>query len=451
MEIDPSSDAGFPARRAGVGRLARRETEPRSRRRCHAARASRWLVLVSLASACSLVTLKKDIERAGRLASLEGQAAVRGANGGPIVVVVYSIPAARVVDLFVLPSPGPFFFALPAGKYQLAAFEDRNRDLVYQPAEESAVLFSAPTDLELRPGERRAGLGLVVDPNGGGRLPFAVSAASERRQIDQLPTPQLGTIVTLDDPRFSEENAKLGLWDPLRFLTEVGAGVYFLEEYDPKKTPVLFVHGALGHPGNWKELVAALDRGRFQPWLVYYPTAPHLERVAEQMLRTLAALEAKYRFPRLILVAHSMGGLVTRAGINFAVRNAGTGRIVQLPVFVSISSPWNGHSAAAKGVEYSPVVAPSWEDMAPGSPFLTTLPQTALPAECEYSLFFSYRGSAAFGGEANDGTVTVSSELSLPIQRQAVHVMGFDETHTNILRSPEVAAQLNAILEWVNE
>ena len=28
----------------------------------------------------------------------------------------------------------------------------------------------------------------------------------------------------------------------------------------------------------------------------------------------------------------------------------------------------------------------------------------------------------------------------------AAHVMGFDETHTSILSSPEVAAQLNAIL-----
>jgi hypothetical protein len=87
--------------------------------------------------------------------------------------------------------------------------------------------------------------------------------------------------------------------------------------------------------------------------------------------------------------------------------------------------------------------------MAPGSPFLAGLPQTALPAECEYSLFFSYRGSTALAGEANDGTVTVASELSLPIQRQAAHVMGFDETHISIMRSPEVAAQLNAILKRV--
>jgi hypothetical protein len=83
--------------------------------------------------------------------------------------------------------------------------------------------------------------------------------------------------------------------------------------------------------------------------------------------------------------------------------------------------------------------------MAPDSAFLEHLPQTALPPECEYSLLFSYR-SSGLSREANDGTVTVASELSLPIQLQAERVIGFNETHTSILDSPEVAAQLDAIL-----
>jgi hypothetical protein len=97
-------------------------------------------------------------------------------------------------------------------------------------------------------------------------------------------------------------------------------------------------------------------------------------------------------------------------------------------------------------VKHAPVVAPSWEDMSPGSPFLRQLPQTALPEECEYSLLFSYGGISIMREEANDGTVAVSSELSMPIQLQADHVMGFNESHTSILQSPEVAEKLNAIL-----
>jgi hypothetical protein len=89
---------------------------------------------------------------------------------------------------------------------------------------------------------------------------------------------------------------------------------------------------------------------------------------------------------------------------------------------------------------------PSWEDTAPGSPFLIGLPQIALPPECEYTLLFSYWGGATVSGEANDGVVAVSSELSMPIQRQAAHVMGFEERHTSILESRDVAALLNGIL-----
>ncbi len=404
----------------------------------------RFYLAISLAAGCGFLTLKTGIDRATRQAALEGQASIRGSSGAPIVVVVYTAFTGEVADLFVLPRPGPFFFAVPAGTYGLAAFEDRNRDLTYQPAEEPAALYGAPTDLVLRAGERRMGLVLTIDAQGTVRLPIAVSAASEQRLINQLPMPQLGTVVDIDDPRFAGKNAKLGLWDPVQFLLTVGAGVYFLEEYDPDKVPILFVHGAMGHPGNWKDLIRTLDRSRFQPWLVYYPTAPHLDRVARMLVRTISALQVKYRFSRLIVVAHSMGGLVTRAAINYAVENADPGRVVRVPAFVSISSPWNGHTAAAKGVKHAPVVAPSWRDMAPDSRFLKALPQTPLPAECAHFLFFSYRGSSH--GRANDGTVTLSSELWMPIQRQAAQVLGFDETHTGILRSPDVAAHLNAIL-----
>jgi pimeloyl-ACP methyl ester carboxylesterase len=418
------------------------------RLRSRAVRVGLCLALSALVSACGFRTLKKDLVRTSELAAVEGHAEILGTSGGPIVVVAYNVSDEQVADLFLLPRSGSFFFALPAGTYRIAAFEDRNRDLSYEPAEEPAVLFGPPPELLLQPGERRTGIELTIDPNSNARLPFAVSAASsEPRTVAQFPALQLGTIVAIDDPRFSQENGKLGLWDPLRFLFDVGAGVYFLEEYDPHKIPVLFVHGALGHPGNWTYLISQLDRSRFQPWLVYYPSAPHLDRLAQMLVRALGALQFKYGFSQLVLVAHSMGGLVTRAALNYAVANAATGRLVHVPAFVSISSPWNGHAAAAMGVEYAPVVAPSWKDLAPDSPFLTSLPQTALPAECEYSLLFSYHGNSR--GEANDGAVTVSSELSMPIQRQAAHVMGFDETHISILHSSDVAAQLNAVLARV--
>jgi pimeloyl-ACP methyl ester carboxylesterase len=229
-------------------------------------------------------------------------------------------------------------------------------------------------------------------------------------------------------------------------MLEAGGGIYFLEPYDPDKIPILFVHGATGSPANWKYLAGRIDRTRFQPWFAYYPAAASLERIGEQVVRALSSLQVKYHFPRMILVAHSMGGLVTRSAYNHVNQNFGSGRLVHVPLFLTLSSPWGGVASANLGIKYAPVVAPMWQDMAPGSAFLQNLPNTPLPPGTEYDLFFSYRSDSALSAEANDGTVTVASELSMPIQLQAEHVLGFDQTHVSILESPEVADQLNAIL-----
>lgn len=399
-----------------------------------------------LLSGCSLRTLKRDIEVASQQASLEGRVEIRSGASEPVVVVAERTDTGQVADLFLIARPGPFFLTLPAGRYRVGAFEDLNRDLTYQPGTEPAALLGANGEVDLAAGESRRDVTITIGAPPGVVLPFAVSALSAERTIGQMPSLQIGTIASLDDPRFGDEYGSLGMWDPIRFMFEAGGGVYFLEPYDPRKTPILFVHGATGSPANWKYLASRIDRTKFQPWFAYYPAAPHLDRIGEQLVRALSSLKVKYRYDRLILVGHSMGGLVTRAALNYVMGNAATGREVNVPLFVTISSPWNGHSGAALGVEYSPVVAPMWEDMDPGSAFLRSLPDTPLPAETEFDLFFSYRSDAGRSAEANDGTVTVASMLSMPIQKQAKRVMGFDETHVSILDSADVAEQLNAIL-----
>src|SRR6185295_7947075 len=118
----------------------------------------------------------------------------------------------------------------------------------------------------------------------------------------------------------------------------------------PKKVPVLFVHGALGHPGNFTALIARLDRKQFQPWLAYYPTAVRLETTAMSLDRWMQYLYVQYQFPRLAVVAHSMGGLVARAYVN-RVAAADDSRAAGLRLFFTISTPWDGHAGAQRGVD----------------------------------------------------------------------------------------------------
>ncbi|HZR82003.1 MAG TPA: hypothetical protein VFD92_12980 [Candidatus Binatia bacterium] len=399
--------------------------------------------------ACALRTLQRGLDVAQTQASVEGRVAVDGPASHPIVVVAERAGAGGIADLFLLPRPGPFFLTLAPGTYRIAAFEDVERDLTYQPDADPAALWGPTGDLVLEAGERRRDVDLRIDPAAGVRIPFAVTALAADRAIDRLPSLQIGTIASLDDPRFAPDHGSVGLWDPLRFMFDVGGGVYFLEPYDPGKIPVLFVHGATGTPADWKYVVGKLDRTRFQPWFVYYPAAPHLDRIGDQIVRALSALLVRYRFTRIALVAHSMGGLVTRAALNYVMANAATGRQVDVPLFVTLSTPWGGHSGATLGLRYAPVVAPMWVDMAPGSAFLGALPATPLPPETEYDVFFGYRSDSRLSSEANDGVVTVASELPLSVQRQAKRVIGFDETHTSILASSAVAEALNEILARV--
>jgi pimeloyl-ACP methyl ester carboxylesterase len=227
---------------------------------------------------------------------------------------------------------------------------------------------------------------------------------------------------------------------------DVGWGVYFLEEYDPEKIPVLFVHGALGTPRDFEYLIRHLDRQHFQPWLLYYPTALDLATTARAVNRVMLRLHALHHYSRIAVVAHSMGGLVARAAINHATEYLPGKRLVTLPLLVTISTPWNGQVMAELGAEHAPVPAPSWRSMTPGSPFLATLRETALPPETRYHLFFSYQGDSKLIQETNDNIVAVSSELALDLQRSAVSVLGFDEDHVSILRSEQVSDALNQAL-----
>jgi pimeloyl-ACP methyl ester carboxylesterase len=409
-----------------------------------------WIALPFLLAGCMFLKLGRDLSRISELAVIQGRVSQSLDRYDPLVVVLQGSSSAQTIDYTVLPRPGPYFFAVPAGSYRLAVFEDRNGDLTYQPESEPALLYDSGSEIALADGERRDGLDLAIDVSRPRAIDMVIgSLATSTRGVAQLPDLHLGTVVSIDDARFSEGNAQIGLWQPARFTFEVGAGVYFLEAFDPNKIPVLFVHGALGTPRDFAFLIERLDRTRFQPWLVYYPTALDLASTARSLNRLMFRLHAMFPYREIVVVAHSMGGLVARAAINQAKEYLPGRRIVSLPVFVTISTPWNGHTAAKLGAAHAPVPAPSWLSMTPGSAFLGALRQTPLPPETHYHLFFSYRGNSALIRESNDDTVAVSSELPLDLQRAAASVLGFDESHTSVLNSEEVATALNEILAGV--
>ena len=109
----------------------------------------------------------------------------------------------------------------------------------------------------------------------------------------------------------------------------------------PVETPVLLVHGVLCNAGVWVRLARYLRKrgvtGLYS--LSYGPPLASIETFAEQLARKIDAIMAATGAPRVIIIAHSMGGLVARAHL----REHGTGRIAGI---VTIGSPHHGSMLA---------------------------------------------------------------------------------------------------------
>jgi triacylglycerol esterase/lipase EstA (alpha/beta hydrolase family) len=302
--------------------------------------------------------------------------------------------------------------------------------------------------ITLEPGDNVHDLNVTLQAPGILSLkesPDLSHSAIKAEQGLRNPRVAIGEVANLEDSRFTYENGRIGLWEPIRFWETVGGGVFFLEPFTQEKTPVLFVHGAGGHPKEWAGIVKELDRSHFQPWVAFYPSGFRLDWIVEGLDKALTEVFVTHKFKKLIVIAHSMGGLITRSLINHIVER--DARYKPQILFITISTPWGGHQAAQIGIDFAPAVIPSWVDMVPNSPFQQTLYQTPWPDRMNYYLFFSFKGGRnPFTNGNDDGTVSLISQLKPEAQEAAVKSFGFNEDHTSILKSPQVSRKINQIL-----
>ena len=100
--------------------------------------------------------------------------------------------------------------------------------------------------------------------------------------------------------------------------TSKDARLGMTEPYDPRRIPVLLVHGLNSHPLMWRDVINDLRadpelRGKYQFWVYYYPTGWPPAYSALRLREELAAVDKVYgRQHGMVLIGHSMGGLVSR-------------------------------------------------------------------------------------------------------------------------------------------
>jgi len=399
-----------------------------------------------------VVTVPCDDDWRALLAARDRAASVPAAAPALDALIARLGDKVRIAAHFVLQKPGIWYTRLAPGCYGVGAYQDVDDDHRYDDDPAANVLGAPDRLFELGEGERREGIAIDIPPAGrlhagaGAFIEGAIQRLETRPPDDQAlvslsQVAVLGDIADLTDPRFGAESGQLGYFDVYTFAWKIRPGIYFREPYDPKRIPVLFVHGATGHPSEFTALADGLDRTRYQAWFFYYPSGARLDAASDLLSQTTAQLQHDLGFERMAVVAHSMGGLVARS---FVLRHHE--RVLQDPVrlLVSISTPWDGMESAKKGVERSPVVVPSWYDVAEGSDFIRGLfftdaaatTRRKLPAQVPYYLIFG----------VEDRTIALPSGIRWEALRDAKDRWPLPYDHTAILRSPELRQILGEIL-----
>lgn len=154
------------------------------------------------------------------------------------------------------------------------------------------------------------------------------------------------------------------LWQSLAWATAVlyGIGLLRLPRGKPNDPPVIVLPGWTENGGTLWWLVRGLAKSGYDPIALDFPSTHHpIERNAAFLEERLRAIRAERGGEELPVVAHSMGGLVTRT---LMLREPNHG----IRTLVAISTPFRGTRTAVIGGWF--FGSPACRDMTPGSAYL---------------------------------------------------------------------------------
>ena len=402
-----------------------------------------------LVSSCEIRDLRHDLDEISQdYGFFKGLASGADEGSSVLVGLFKSDEEGLALADFRIVRPGePFYMPVQEANHAVLAFADLNGDLAYQPGEPAARLDdpiiswlrnmdpAGPIDYNAMQIQQ---IDLTSNTRLEEELDFSLDAI---REVEAVSKNFLKT-ASWDDEQFSAENVKLGMWVPGAFLEEVGYGLYVLEEFDPTKNSIVLVHGIDDSPRVFKSLANVIPAD-YQLLLFHYPSAVSLEYTSYILTEVVAELVRRDQVPQFDIIAHSMGGLVSKGMIDKsdeAIRQ-------RIRLFITIASPFGGVDAAASGLKWSPVVAPVWWAMAPHSSYLQRIDRLDLSMGPKHHLIFTFSHEAGGTSEGDDGVVTVRSQLAESAQRNATAIYGIADNHVGSVSNPCALTLLTAILE----
>ena len=385
---------------------------------------------------CSLKEIHRQTKEVENIGYLQGKITVDSKQKGTVIVLRYrdenGVPIKE--GQVNASNRGNYKFTVIPGPYYIAAFIDVNKDGIYQP-EEHGNYHGYPTIIDVAPKQTVSLETLIIS----GEMP---KPSTDIKSVNRTNAEwkNIGKVVAMDDPKFIRDNYNMGLWKPFDFLDQVEAGLFFLQEYQKGKMPVIFIHGVMGGPTDWEEVINSLDKQLFQPWVLFYPSGLRLDIISDYLVEAIDQLQNRHGFDQFYVVAHSMGGLVTRSFVKKYVERSEE-NTDKLRLVMTVNSPMNGMAAAASGVKHSPIVVPSWRDVEPGSAFLENLHTWNWPKEIPYHLVISYTD-----GESGDGVVPLQSQSQPKLQSESTRMYIYNNDHVGTLSDKSFLQMFNTIL-----
>lgn len=182
-------------------------------------------------------------------------------------------------------------------------------------------------------------------------------------------------------------------------------------EFYTDKEPLLLIHGLEGGPKDFQAVVNRLrGSAEYQLYVAAYPdfeqrTSLNGKEFAAELRRLIGAIGAGRD---ITIVAHSMGGIVTRQALNDLVSEGGLETFGRIRVF-AIDTPWHGYPGPEDGLMMSfarPFLPAGLQDMRAVSPMFHHLYSVELPDSVSLHLVFADRRT-----EVMDYTDVPVSEL----------------------------------------
>ncbi|MFA9480059.1 esterase/lipase family protein, partial [Phycisphaerales bacterium AB-hyl4] len=188
-----------------------------------------------------------------------------------------------------------------------------------QPQYQAVAMSGVMTDVQFAADQPWPPVSFVIRMHNPGRTSTVQIAGRDVPLAANFTTPLVKTLARNEPRRHAGFGGLVAgtHWEDL-------AGLYMLEPFDPERIPVVFIHGLVSSSLVWAEMFNDLWRDpevrqTYQFWYFMYPTGypfAYSAAALEQELRQVRDMhDPEHKAPamdRMVLVGHSMGGLIAR-------------------------------------------------------------------------------------------------------------------------------------------